>query len=67
MMFFGLISAVLGLVIAAVYSSLLGASIFLVGAAILARGYTAKPDDEKQPFKYESSSSVTYNIRTEKR
>ena len=67
MMFFGLISAVLGLVVAATYSSLLGAIVFLVGAGILARGYMASPDEAKQPFKQESSSAVTYNIRTEKR
>ena len=66
MMFFGLISAVLGLVLAATYSTLLGAILFLVGAGILARGYTAKPPEEKTRS-YESSNAVTYNIRTEKR
>lgn len=67
MMIFGLISAVLGLVLAATYSSLLGIILFLPGAGILARGYLAKPPEDKQTRSYQSSSAVTYNIRTEKR
>jgi len=67
MMIFGLISAVLGLVLAATYSSMLGAILFLMGAGILARGYLAKPPEAKQTRSYESSSAVTYNIRTDRK
>lgn len=62
MMMFGLILALLGLLAAYSYSTLLGALMFLVGAALLARGYLKPEPEAPQAQNYSSGGSVTYNI-----
>lgn len=67
MMMVGLISSVLGLAVAYVYSTLLGALLFVVGAAMLARGYLKPEPESVQAQNYSSSGgSVTYNIPSSK-
>ena len=67
MMMFGLLLAILGLGVAYSYSSLLGAVLFLVGAAILVRGYLKPEPVAAPPKSYESAGSITYNIPASKR
>ena len=67
MMMFGLLLSVLGLALAYQYSAVLGAILFLVGAALLARGYLRTDPPEPPPRTQDSGGSITYNIPSSKR
>lgn len=66
MMILGLVSAVIGLAVAYAYSSVLGALLFLIGAALLARGYLKPEPEAPSDRKYEAAGSITYDISSKR-
>ena len=65
---FALVCALVGLIVGATYSGLLGAFWILVGAGVLARATRepqAPPDPAPRP-QYASSTSITYTIKSKR-
>lgn len=66
MMMLGLILALIGGAVAYGYSTVLGAILFLVGAALLARGYLTPEPAPEPPRNHVAAGSITYNIPSSK-